>query len=236
MTVNDYGYQVNDSFGENLMAAIKGVGGQSYKYKRGEPGKGMGGWQDASGEGGIGAGIEGMWWGSNMNKLKHAGKDLRATAMYWVPQLLETTPEAKTLFNEEEYLEMMRPQLEQSINQMMGGYRTSTENIRRGLAARGLSASGLAQGIGADVSGELRGQAAGMESSTMAEARMNRLQQALQYRQRSTALGLQVPQPAHQVQNDSGGSPWGAIAGAAAGSLLGSFTGGVGSNLAGAMF
>lgn len=197
----------------------------AWRYQRGDPDERLGGWQDATGEMGVGAGIQGMWWGSDITKLKHAGKDLRATAMQWVPQLLESTPEAQTLFDEEEYLEMIRPQVEQALGRMMGGYRTSMDNIRRGLAARGLSASGLSQRMAGAQEGEMQARAAGMESQAISGARMNRLMQALNFRRGALALGLGVPQPMHQQPKAPESSGWGQVAGtvvgAAAGHLFG---------------
>jgi len=200
----------------------------SFQYQQGGPGQTMGGWQDATGASGIGTGLQNMYWGSDINALRHAGKDLRATAMMWVPQLLESTPEAQTLFDEEQYMDMIRPQVESAIDQMMGGYRTSMDNIRRGLAARGLSSSGLSQRLAGQQEGTLQAQSAGMRGQMLSQARMNRLQQALQYRKDIVGLGLGVPQPGHQMPQEPETSGWGQVAGTVGGAFFGEVGAGAG--------
>lgn len=204
------------------------------RWQRGGPGQGMGGLQ-ISGQQGVGAGISGSWYESDWLKWKHYGKDLRAMAPQWVPQVLESTPEAQTLFSEDQYMGMVLPQIEKAVNQMMGGYRTGLDNIRRGLAARGLSSSTAALGLQGQAEASARSTAAGYRAGAVGEARLGRLGQALNYRTQALGLGLGIPTPPHQYPKPAQPGVGGQIAGAIGGGILGGLTGGIGMGLGGAV-
>lgn len=233
------GQWVDDPNQAGLVPSFAGSSGGSsdrvnlFENQLGEPGKGLGGYQ-ITGAGGVGAGLQSAWYGSDISRIRNYGLDLRNLAPQWVPQVLETTPEAQTLFDKEAYGKLMQPMIEQGLQQMMGGYRTSLENIRRGLAARGLSgSSSLAPGLMAQGQASMLGQFAGARNTLTAQAGLQQLQQALQYRQGIVGLGLGVPQAQYEQKDKS--NIWGSILGSVAGVGLGALTGGLGAAAGGAL-